>query len=219
MADIVYRYLGYGVTDTNGVAHLDHDPNGNPISHSYTSAGVGEVDIIASLDNPIVEDSIVSDQKSIFDALFYDEATSNAKANQYSDVTVNRSYSNDGTTLSYTADEGTRYCNTVIGATRNWFDANKKYQIEMDFSFTRSATNCACGIGFGSNAYNLHNLFGGGLSGSGHLKVTTDGNSYQIYLNDTPKGTPITITGVSGFYFTIYRTASLTFKNLKIWQI
>ena len=56
-----YKYLGYGVTDENGVAHLDHDANGDPLTHSYTGVGAGEIDVLASLDNPITSSSIVSE--------------------------------------------------------------------------------------------------------------------------------------------------------------
>lgn len=214
-----YKYLGYGITNDNGTAHLEYDENGRPLNNSYIGKGAGEIDIVSSPDTTITNESIISPTVSFMDTLFYDEATSDVKANQYSDVTTNRSWSTNGTTLSYTADSGTKYCNTVIGGTRNWFDSTKKYQVELDFSFERADTNSACGLGFGSNGYNLHNLFSGALTGSGHLKITTDENTYQLYLDGTPKGEPITITGISGLYFTIYRTGELTFKDLKIWRI
>ena len=68
-----YRYIGYGVTDSNGVAHLDHDPQGNPIN-GYTGTGAGEVDVIASTDNPITGSSIVSEIYGVFDTRWYDKA-------------------------------------------------------------------------------------------------------------------------------------------------
>ena len=196
----VYKYLGYGVTNENGIAKLDHDAQGQEISHSYVGTGAGEIDVVASLDNPVVEGSIVSETYSILDALFYDEAISNAKASQYSDVTTDRSYSDNGTTLSKTATSGTTYCNTVIGNTKNWFDFTKKYQVDFDFSFERADNSSAVGIGFGSNGFNLHNLFNSALTGNGHLKIVTDGNTYQLYLDNVPKGTPLTITGNAGFF-------------------
>lgn len=66
-----YRYLGYGTTNSNGVAHLDHDPQGNPIN-GYTGTGAGEIDVVASLDNPIIDDSIVSEPYPVFDCPVYD---------------------------------------------------------------------------------------------------------------------------------------------------
>ena len=64
---MVYKYLGYGVTDSNGVAKLDHDAEGQELQHSYTGVGAGEIDVVASLDNPIVDGSIVSGTFSVFD--------------------------------------------------------------------------------------------------------------------------------------------------------
>ena len=203
-----YRYLGSATTDANGIA-----------KYNFTGSGAGEIDFIASLDNPITDGSIVSGTLPVLDTLFYDEAISNAKASQYSDVTTDRSYSDNGTTLSKTATSGTTYCNTVIDNTRNWFDSTKAYQIDFDFSFERADSNSAVGIGFGSNGFNLHNLFSSGLTGNGHLKIVTDGNTYQLYLDNVPKGTPLTITGNAGFFFLIYRTGSITFKNLTIIEI
>ena len=75
-----YRYLGYGVTNSNGVAHLDHDPQGNPIN-GYTGTGAGEVDVIASTDNPVSSGSIVSETYSIIDASFIDTGLSDSTAN------------------------------------------------------------------------------------------------------------------------------------------
>ena len=73
-----YRYIGYGVTDSNGVAHLDHDPQGNPIN-GYTGTGIGEVDIIASTSNPITSSSIVSVPLSVWDLKWYDDGVTNPK--------------------------------------------------------------------------------------------------------------------------------------------
>ena len=162
----------------------------------------------------------VSETYSLLDCLFYDEATSNTKWNtNYADVTTNREIVSDGTRLYYSAESGTKYCNTVIGSTKTWFDPNNFYQVDLDFSYERDNSNCAVGIGFGSNGYNIHNHFNGALTGSGHYKIITNGNTYQFYLNDVAKGSPITITGNNGLFFMIYRTGSLTFKNLTIIEI
>lgn len=152
--------------------------------------------------------------------MFYDSALTNEKWNSnYANVSVNRELVSDGTKLSYTADSGTKYCNTVIGATKNWFDSTKKYQVDFDFSFERDSSSSAINIGFGSNGYNIHNHFSGALTGSGHYKIITDGATYQFYLDDVKKGTPIAITGNNGFFFSVYRTGSITFSNLKIQEI
>ena len=153
------------------------------------------------------------------DLLFYDSALTNEKWNtNYANVSVNRELVSTGTKLSYTADSGTKYCNTIIGATRNWFDSTKAYQVDFDIEWERNSDS-AVGCGFGNNAYNIHNHFSSALSGSGHYKIITDGTTYQFYLDDVKKGSALTITGNNGFYFHIYKTGSITFSNLKIQEI
>jgi hypothetical protein len=58
---VTYVPIGYGVTDENGIAKLDHDMNGNELSHSYTGVGAGEIDVVASLDEDIDESSVQSE--------------------------------------------------------------------------------------------------------------------------------------------------------------
>ena len=65
-----YIYLGYGTTNSNGVAKLDHDANGDALTDSYTGVGAGEVDIVASMDSPsdISVSSLQSDPYQVIDA-------------------------------------------------------------------------------------------------------------------------------------------------------
>lgn len=80
-----YRYLGYGVTNNNGVAKLDHDANGDPITHSYTGSGAGKVDIVASLDDNthISESSIQSEIFEVEDCKFLDTFTTDTSSNYF----------------------------------------------------------------------------------------------------------------------------------------
>ena len=71
----VYKYLGYGVTNENGVAKLEYNSEGQKRDHSYTGVGAGEIDVIASTDNPITSGSIVSETFSVMDTLLYDTGT------------------------------------------------------------------------------------------------------------------------------------------------
>ena len=73
---VVYKYLGYGETDESGVAHLEYDADGEPLDPvGYTGVGAGEIDFIASLDNPMTSGSIVSGTLPVFDCYKYDNAT------------------------------------------------------------------------------------------------------------------------------------------------
>ena len=98
---MAYTLLGYGTTDSNGIATLDHDANGNPITHSYTGTGAGKINVVASLDNEIdiSESSILSEIYEITDCLFYDDAVTGR---------VNSDWVNSINRLTITVDdEGT----------------------------------------------------------------------------------------------------------------
>ena len=70
-----YRYTGYGVTDSNGIAKLEYDSEGNPLTHSYTGVGAGKVNIVASLDSTIDADSLISEPKEVLDCIKIDYGT------------------------------------------------------------------------------------------------------------------------------------------------
>ena len=98
-----YIYLGYGVTDANGVATLDHSPSGSSLSHSYTGVGAGETGVVASLANPINSSSSQSGTYTVIDALYYDDATTDNKANYTLGTGMTISHSNGKYTVQCTA--------------------------------------------------------------------------------------------------------------------
>ena len=63
-----YTCIGIGTTDENGIAHITHDCEGNPLSEpGYHGSGAGETLIIASLDKPVSVESILSNILNITD--------------------------------------------------------------------------------------------------------------------------------------------------------
>lgn len=100
---MVYKYLGWGITNENGVAKLDHDANGDEIQHSYTGVGAGEIDVVASLDKPIVDGSIVSETFVVLDTLYHDEMTSDT-TNNYSKLSCSLVFNTDNLLATRTAD-------------------------------------------------------------------------------------------------------------------
>ena len=97
---VFYKYLGYGVTNSDGVAHLDHDADGEPIDHSYTGVGAGEIDVLASLDNPIVDGSIVSETYEVLDCIWDDPLTETPLKNNWYSSNLNLNTDSDGTLLT-----------------------------------------------------------------------------------------------------------------------
>lgn len=74
-----YRFIGHGITNNNGIATLDYDADGNPLQNSgLVGTGVGEVDVVASLDDPnsISDSSLQSEIYPLWDTILYDIGTS-----------------------------------------------------------------------------------------------------------------------------------------------
>lgn len=74
-----YRCIGKGVTDSQGIAHITHDCEGNPLSTTgYKGVGAGMVDFVASTVPPseIVDNSFQSDGFEVLDCIRYDKGDS-----------------------------------------------------------------------------------------------------------------------------------------------
>lgn len=64
------RLIGYGYTNSSGVATLDYDANGDPITGSgYTGTGAGEIDLLAKLHD---DNSVVTPVVRLFDCPVFD---------------------------------------------------------------------------------------------------------------------------------------------------
>ena len=113
---MAYRYLGYGITNDKGIAKLEFDANGNPIDHSYTGTGAGELDIIASLDDNehISDSSLQSETYTVLDCIFMDyksDGTHNTNYYKSNNATVT---SSDGEITVYATATGMYISNQVI---------------------------------------------------------------------------------------------------------
>ena len=70
------RYLGYGYTNSQGIAKLEYDADGEPLTHSYTGVGAGKLDIVAE------SGSLQSETYAIYDCIVFD----NAISSDYNDI-------------------------------------------------------------------------------------------------------------------------------------
>lgn len=125
---VSYRCIGKGVTNSNGVAHMTHSyDNGSWVDlqgdDGYTGVGVGELDLVASLDNPsaISTSSIQSEPYTVTDAVIYDTATEQ-KNTIWRNYGVSASYSDDGTFLEENTDYRYEFRNGVANDTCVEFD-------------------------------------------------------------------------------------------------
>ena len=122
-----YRYLGYGVTNNKGVAKLDHDAQGNPITHSYTGTGAGKVDIVASLDDSshISESSIQSEIYELMDCYKMDIGTTSNHSDIWTLNNTDLTRSDEYTTIKEKTVGTTAYCTITNIPLTN-------YRIEVD---------------------------------------------------------------------------------------
>ena len=134
-----YRYLGYGITDSNGEAKLEYDENGNHLDHSITGTGAGELDIVASLDNPIGSGSLVSETYAILDCYAYDGMTDTDHNDIWQLTNTNMTRTDEGTT--FIANGGGQ--NTVrlkIGDLTNYIPSTSDFVIEFSLKTTSQST-------------------------------------------------------------------------------
>ena len=209
-----YTYLGYGTTDSNGVAKLDHDANGDPISHSYTGVGAGEIDLLASTDNPITSSSCQSEPYTLWDYLFYDDGVTSPKTanwnNYQSRLTV--TVDENGTTLLRDSASGTGYYLTSSAYATPFV---------MEFEMVSISNKTSCGIDFAVNGSDNNKTFNALVINSGDtIKLTYDGTTIKVYRNgsSTPNEIALSLSGNIDIGFVVGVNESIKFKDLKIYS-
>ena len=218
---MVYKYLGYGVTDSNGVAKLDHDAEGQELQHSYTGVGAGEVDVVASLDNPVSSGSIVSETYSIWDTLFHLECTSETNNWNYTDTRVSASFDENGG--HFTGLESTSFKQVTLSNNgARFLDGTKDYIIEYDIK--KSIAVRLALIDNGANTRPLAYIGGVYSDDWNHIKIVYNANNHTatVYVNDTAL-TPVDLSSYTmttfGITFLDNSTNQMDFyiRNIKIY--
>ena len=205
-----YRYLGYGITDSNGEAKLEYDENGNHLDHSITGTGAGELDIVASLDNPIGSGSIVSEIYAVTDYNKLDTGIQGTASNIWSST----SYFDRQT-------DGTVFSNpSATGWTSVYFKPNNSQNIPLtdgltfefeilDIQVTQSDQFRVRFIDGGTNPYYS-------LTATGKYKFVLSDKLYG-YKDGAPLGEGVTYdTSINTLNLGIIDTgasASVKFKN------
>ena len=215
-----YRYLGYGITNEQGIAHLDHDANGNPIDHSYTGTGAGELDIIASLDDNthISDSSIQSEIFEVIDATFKDIGTSTdysawtGGSFKTSDNTLQR---NDEYTTLTASETAYHYYKSITDTDLCIeFDVNIKY---IDGAFPIRFTK---GIWTTIVSYSISSL---GLVNEQwhHLKLVKQGTSVTAYVDGVNKGSTLYSDTIDTFLIILSENNAqvMKYKNFCIYPI
>ena len=203
----VYKYLGYGVTNENGVAKLEYNSEGQKRDHSYTGVGAGEVDVVASLDNPVDEGSIVSETFTVMDTLMYDTGT-DATHNIWAGDTSNLSRGNEYSTLRE-AETGTTTRIVTQLPKGLWF-------LNMQVRRDGSTGNFNFEV-----IHNNATIFGWATPNGevwADLKLVYDGEYISCYINDstTPaRKERVYIDETKNTYFRLQTPQSITYVDFK----
>ena len=86
------RLIGYGITNSSGVAKLDHLVDGTALAHSYTGVGAGKINIVAESGN------LQSEPYVLTDAIVFDNNSTDTTSKYYINST-------DGTSKEYDTDK------------------------------------------------------------------------------------------------------------------
>jgi hypothetical protein len=213
-----YTPIGYGITDENGIAKLDHDMNGDSLTHSYTGTGAGKVDIVASLDSEIGDGSLVSETYELLDCKMYDDGTSssNSKWNIPNGCTFSRNPESTEISESDASSWSQPMVNQALPPNVCIeFDFKQNDGLTTSFFY---AVNKQLSTGY-INGRGL-SQFNGTLNTWYHVKIEVGETSTTTTMNNT--SSTFSYEAISQFYFGFWLSreiSSIEFKNLRIYPI
>ena len=216
-----YRCVGWGTTNSSGVATLDYDADGNPLLTSgYTGQGVGEVDFVASAESPseINSSSDVSTPYEVLDAIFYDKGILNDSDTRdwsgYNNCSKERK--TEYTTLDNTDDTNLGYAYLSCSTTDNiCFEFDLKVNNLSNYVIVSLRQNTTNVSGYYTNWL--------GLSDNTwhHIKLTVANGKLVANVDGTNK-TPQSIDSAWNRLFLIVKadnTLTVDYKNFKYYPI
>jgi len=217
---MAYRLLGSGTTDSNGRA-----------TYTYTGAGNGEIDVIASLDNPIVSSSVQSkpypvEDVFVFDSGIYGSANETDRMQYQTRLTIETLSDGTGTLLTQTGNSnGTLAFNkhgSTISAWTDTIDYTVPFAIEVDIV---SFSDNACGVFVGDSTFTQTFSAGAvGFTANSHLKMVFNGTTVKGYINNetTPSysyNLALSSAVRCGLYVGTGSGKTLKYKNVKIYSV
>lgn len=208
---VVYRLLGSGVTDANGVASVN-----------YTGAGAGEMDLVASTSNPITQSSLVSETFVLYDTLFYDSGTSSSTATWTNWSTYEPLLVRNTEYCSVKVD--TANSKTLARMYRQFDISSNDLCIEFDIKHQTNNNGEQFATLRNNSANNRGNMdlnrFGGQLNTWHHLKILINTTNVRVYLDNSTTPYTYNATDVTRFYWDIDTdTSEVDFKNFMIYPI
>ena len=169
-----YRYLGSGTTDSNGVAHLTEDASGETVT-GYVGQGVGEMEIFATLDNPVTQSSIQSVPYTVIDAIAYDKGIKDDSETRdiwQTSSTASLTREDDLTGTTFTGNQyDSAYLKLNNSTSIPFVDG-----ITVEFDVVNSPTGFRCNANDGSNHHYV--------LAQGHWKIVFTNNKMNIYKDN-----------------------------------
>lgn len=221
---MAYIYLGYGKTNEQGIATLDHDANGNPIDHSYTGTGAGELDIISSLDDStkISDSSIQSEIFVVWDTIWNWEGTNGTVPpilKSSNNTTMPLISDSNGLSMTNSHSSNTNYCgldkeqsSSSIGDWIDWCD------VAFEFEYVSHSGSVILQLRPQSSSVFQYVL--NGCSNGDIIRVEYTNGVIDLYKNDVKQSTTnITVDELIAIRFSLAPSNTLTIKNMKLWSI
>ena len=210
---MAYRYIGKGITDSNGIAHMTEDADGQTVT-GYIGTGRGLTDIIASTDDSskISDSSIQSAPYNVIDGKFRDGGRYGDKNNNWttSNLTAKCDSGDTYTTLSNSSSSNGDY---IISAT---VDYTTPFVIEFDNHLTSDSKDYIFILGSSKTIFSLSSR---GITGNCHVKLIVDEN-VRVFVDGVEKN-PVTLSSApTGFRFRVQSGgANIGYSNFVIYPI
>ena len=115
---VTYRLIGKGTTDSNGVAHMTKATSDGGSTWTdttgYTGVGAGELDVVASTDNPMSASSCQSEPYTVWDYIVYDTGKTGRDTTKWTNSNMAVFTDENGTTLTRTGTGTGSYTSNVV---------------------------------------------------------------------------------------------------------
>lgn len=211
-----YRYIGKGTTDSNGVAHISKDANGDPIDPAgYTGVGAGLIDVVASTDDPDhISGMSLQETYEVLDCLYIDKCTSDDHANWNS--TIGMTWSDGKCTITSSSSIFPRVATAITG--------------DFEALFYASMTNAIRLIVFNTSNVNSQNKWIMNQSSEVLFRIkrvgtvwtvqhsTDDGETWSSAYSQS-SGSLTNEEVYLGFGIETSNERSITFRDLKVYPI
>lgn len=213
------RLIGTGTTNAQGIAIMDHDAQGNPIT-GYTGVGAGKLQIVAE------SGTLQSETYELLDCLWVDDGTATGhKTSWYNYQTL--------LTVDYPSNyDATRVRKLEENDTQRYYYYNDSAISTTKVGGYNSITTPSCmefdvlsyvgtiQLAFLDNAPTANNRIVE-INATGHYKVEADGSTIQVFKDDEAISNKLAFTGTNyrfGFGFNA-NNEGIVFKDFKVYPI